>query len=148
MVLLANNTSAVSPTFSHRIVRSVDHQSLTTLDSSLERCHTFRHTYAIPFPDNKFDLVTAVETQYYWPDLLKEMQEILRVLKPGGTLLVIAESYAKGSRATRFLNFARLSVVEHRGLFTAAGYQNVQVFEKSDKGWLSALGVKPHRTGG
>ena len=32
----------------------------------------------LPFPDDKFDLVTAVETQYYWPDLVKDMQEILR----------------------------------------------------------------------
>src|SRR3984957_998958 len=50
----------------------------------------------LPFPGDKFDLVTAVETQYYWPDLVKDMQEILRVLKPGGTLIVIAESYKKG----------------------------------------------------
>jgi ubiquinone/menaquinone biosynthesis C-methylase UbiE len=102
----------------------------------------------LPFPDNTFDLVTAVETQYYWPDLLKDMLEIRRVLKPGGTLLVIAESYAKGNRGTRFLNFARLSVVEHRGLLSAAGYQNVQVFENPEKGWLSAIGIKPHRAGG
>jgi hypothetical protein len=76
------------------------------------------------------------------------MQEILRVLKPGGTLLVIAESYAKGSRGTTFLNFARLSVAEHRALFSTAGYQHIQVFENRGKGWLSALGIKPDRTGG
>src|ERR1700758_1812225 len=23
----------------------------------------------LPFPDNKFDIVTAIETQYYWPNL-------------------------------------------------------------------------------
>jgi SAM-dependent methyltransferase len=50
----------------------------------------------LPFPGDKFDLVTAVETQYYWPDLVKDMQEVLRVLKPGGTLIVIAESYKQG----------------------------------------------------
>jgi SAM-dependent methyltransferase len=50
----------------------------------------------LPFPKDKFDLVTAVETQYYWPDLVADMREILRVLKPGGTLVVIAESYGKG----------------------------------------------------
>src|SRR5450432_3149598 len=38
----------------------------------------------LPFPDRMFDLVTAVETHYYWPDLNADMQEILRVLKPGG----------------------------------------------------------------
>jgi ubiquinone/menaquinone biosynthesis C-methylase UbiE len=40
----------------------------------------------LPFPDKKFDLVTAVETQYYWPDLPNDMREILRVLKPGGNV--------------------------------------------------------------
>ena len=50
----------------------------------------------LPFPDDKFDLVTAIETQYYWPDLINDMKEILRVLKPGGKLLVIAESYKGG----------------------------------------------------
>jgi ubiquinone/menaquinone biosynthesis C-methylase UbiE len=47
----------------------------------------------LPFADNQFDLVTAVETQYYWPDLPNDMREILRVLKPGGRLAVIAEYY-------------------------------------------------------
>lgn len=46
---------------------------------------------------NTFDLVTAVETQYYWPDLPGDRREILRVLKPGGTLVVIAESCRGGS---------------------------------------------------
>lgn len=32
---------------------------------------------ALPFPNDKFDLVTAVETQYYWPDLASDMREIL-----------------------------------------------------------------------
>jgi ubiquinone/menaquinone biosynthesis C-methylase UbiE len=50
----------------------------------------------LPFPDNKFNLVTAVETQYYWPDLSNDMLEILRVLKPGGALIIIAESYKGG----------------------------------------------------
>ena len=38
----------------------------------------------LPFPDNKFDLVTAIETQYYWPNLVEDMREVLRVLQPGG----------------------------------------------------------------
>lgn len=38
----------------------------------------------LPFPDAAFDLVTAVEIYYYWPDRPGAMSEILRVLKPGG----------------------------------------------------------------
>ena len=51
----------------------------------------------IPFPDSTFDLVTAVETQYYWPDVVNDMREIRRVLKPGGTLVIIAETYRNGT---------------------------------------------------
>jgi SAM-dependent methyltransferase len=51
---------------------------------------------ALPFADTTFDIVTAVETHYYWPDLPANIREILRVLKPGGTCALIAETYRGG----------------------------------------------------
>ena len=102
----------------------------------------------LPFPDNQFDLVTAVETQYYWPDLVKDMQEILRVLKPGGTLLVIAESYKKGAYnaiqqpVMKLLKSSNLGLDDHRQLFSAAGYTDIQVFEERAKGWFCGSGQK------
>jgi SAM-dependent methyltransferase len=105
----------------------------------------------LPFADQMFDLVTAVETHYYWPDLNADTQEVLRVLKPGGTLLIIAEAY-KGGKHDQLLqrleelrgvlNYALLSVSEHRELFSKAGYSDVEVFEEYDKGWICALGRK------
>lgn len=35
----------------------------------------------------------AAETHFFWPNLPGDMREILRVLMPGGTLLIIAEVY-------------------------------------------------------
>ncbi len=102
----------------------------------------------LPFAENKFNLVTAVETQYYWPDLTKDMQEILRVLKPGGTFLIIAESYRKGAHqdwkamAMKLLNSASLSADDQRVLFSAAGYTDIQIFEERSKGWICATGKK------
>jgi ubiquinone/menaquinone biosynthesis C-methylase UbiE len=102
----------------------------------------------LPFPDDKFDLVTAVETQYYWPNLVTDMQEILRVLKPGGTLVIIAESY-RGSKydslqrpVMKLLKSTQLSVSEQRELFSVAGYKDVQIFEDRRHGWLCAIGAK------
>ena len=102
----------------------------------------------LPFPDSKFDLVTAVETQYYWPDLVNDMREIRRVLKPGGTLLVIAESYKNGKfdlvqgPALKLLGSTRLSVDDHRELFAKSGYTDAQVFEERKKGWFCGTAKK------
>jgi ubiquinone/menaquinone biosynthesis C-methylase UbiE len=106
----------------------------------------------LPFSDQMFDLVTAVETHYYWPDLDADMREVLRVLKPGGTLVIIAEAYKGGKydkrlqrveELRRFMSYAHLSVDEHRELFSQAGYSEVQVFEEYDKGWICGIGRKP-----
>jgi ubiquinone/menaquinone biosynthesis C-methylase UbiE len=89
----------------------------------------------LPFPDGIFDLITAVETHFWWPNLLSDMREVFRVLKPGGTLIVIAEVY-KGANTTL------LSVEEHRELFINAGYAEVQVIEERKKGWICGIGRK------
>src|SRR5262245_12869345 len=105
----------------------------------------------LPFPGNKFDLVTAVETQYYWPNLLGDMQEILRVLKPGGRLVVIAETY-NGGKYDRMkwlvmwvLRSSHVSVNDHRELFLTAGYTDAEIFEENNKGWICATARKPTR---
>jgi SAM-dependent methyltransferase len=103
----------------------------------------------LPFPADKFDLVTAVETQYYWPDLVKDMKEVLRALKPGGRLIVIAESYKRGANnwlqapVMKFLKSSNLDVDDHRRLFSAAGYTEIEIFEERTKGWFCGIGRKP-----
>jgi ubiquinone/menaquinone biosynthesis C-methylase UbiE len=44
-----------------------------------------------PWPDNSFDIVTAFETIYFWPDFAKDLREVRRVLKPGGTFFICNE---------------------------------------------------------
>ena len=103
----------------------------------------------LPFPDHSFDLATAIETQYYWPDLVNDMKEVRRVLKPGARLVVIAETY-KGGRldplkapAMKLLQSSHLSVDDHRNLFLTAGYDEVEIFEEKKRGWICAMGRKP-----
>jgi SAM-dependent methyltransferase len=105
----------------------------------------------LPFPAGTFDLVTAVETHFWWPDLPADMREVLRVLKPGGTLIIIAEIYRGAKTKTAKLaekylplsGMALLSVDEHRELFANAGYSDVQVIEEVSKGWICGIGRKP-----
>jgi len=107
----------------------------------------------LPFADETFDLVTAVETHYYWPDLAGDLREVRRVLKPGGTILVVAEAYKGGKhdkllqrleelQKRGILNYAHLTVGEHGELLRSAGYADVQVLEEYAKGWLCATARK------
>ena len=104
---------------------------------------------SLPFPDSTFDLVSAVETHYYWPDLAGDLREIVRVAKPGGSVIVIAESY-KGARndlmmrpAMALLSAKVMSAPEHRDWFERAGLVQVQVFEEKSHGWICVTGRKP-----
>ena len=104
----------------------------------------------LPFADQSFDLVTAVETHYYWPDFPNDLREVRRVLKPGGRLLIIAETY-KGRRmdwlywpAMRLvLRAMYLTLDEHRTALEAAGFADVDVDKEPSRGWMSAVGVRP-----
>ncbi len=104
----------------------------------------------LPFSDGAFDVVTAVETHFWWPALPTDMREVLRVLKPSGRLIIIAEVY-KGSdaftskaveRYAEKTGMALLSVEEHRELCADAGYSDVQVITEPGKGWICCIGSK------
>jgi len=103
---------------------------------------------ALPFDANTFDVVTAMETHYYWPDLVADFREVQRVLKPGGTFAIVAETH-RGTRmdwlyrpAMRVLRAKYLTAAEHRNLLTQAGYMNVETFEEPTTGWLCAIARK------
>lgn len=103
----------------------------------------------LPFEPSAFDIVTAIETHYYWPNLPYDLKEILRVMKPGGSLMILAETYKGRSLdwifrpvMTGLLGATYLSVDEHRAMLATAGFSDVQVSIERSKGWICAIGRK------
>lgn len=66
----------------------------------------------LPLDDGMFDLVTAVETHFWWPNLPGGVREVFRVLKPGGKFIIVAEVY-KGAN-TRMAADVRKVCAENR----------------------------------
>ena len=43
---------------------------------------------SLPWPDNEFSVVVGIETFYFWPEPVKSLKEIYRVLAPGGRIVI------------------------------------------------------------
>ena len=61
----------------------------------------------LPFEAEQFDVVTAFETVYFWPELAQNFREVYRVLKPGGIFFICNEANGettKDDKWTQIIN--------------------------------------------
>jgi len=100
------------------------------------------------FPDNFFELVTAIETYYFWHILSDALKEIKRVLKPSGKLLMVNEMIKDGVYEIKYAELIEkthgrlFSLEEIRGVLQSVGFADVQVFTKVDSPWNAVLAQK------
>ncbi len=99
---------------------------------------------ALPFEDEKFDLATAFETVYFWPDLGGSFREVFRVLKPGGTFLICNESNGDTDRDDKWAKIiGGMTIykdIELKAYLEQAGFHEVQIHKK--KSWLCVTARK------
>ncbi|WP_105620115.1 class I SAM-dependent methyltransferase [Vallitalea okinawensis] len=90
----------------------------------------------IPYSEETFHVVTAVQTHFYWPDLKNDIKEVYRIVKKNGIFMISSELYKIKYHMKHYKTNE-----EHKGLFKEAGFDNIRIFE--DKGWLCIVGTKP-----
>ena len=110
------------------------------------RCEITQASVAeLPFKDNVFDLVTAVETIYFWPGLTECFREVYRVVKPGGTFFICNESNGDSNKDDKWTEIIEgMTIYDASQILTAlnqAGFSDAKV-EKNDKGWICVMGKK------
>ena len=107
---------------------------------------------SLPFSDNFFDIITAIETYFFWPDLQNDMKEVLRILKSNGKLLIVSEVYKsskseksieKWSKISNTKDFMQFQTKEElKQTFIEAGYKDVLISNNIKHGWICGTGSK------
>ncbi|MGI6360890.1 MAG: class I SAM-dependent methyltransferase [Bacillota bacterium] len=93
----------------------------------------------IPYSDALFDVVTAFETVYFWPDFLSDAREVARVLKPGGTFMICNEAVVYDDAPisddpfVEMLALKMYTPAQYKKILQQAGFDNVEVFISEDE---------------
>lgn len=100
------------------------------------RCHIRQaDVVRLPFSENTFDLVTAIETVYFWPNIKTGFKEILRVLKTSGIFAVLNEGsdpdLCDWPPVDGFMWIYRPEELE--ACMREAGFREVQVYHGQDQ---------------
>ncbi|UCF77783.1 MAG: class I SAM-dependent methyltransferase [Candidatus Eiseniibacteriota bacterium] len=102
----------------------------------------------LPFREACFDLALAVESHYFWPDLLADIGEIRRVVRDGGILAIAGGVYFGGRSDHRNRKLASLggmncqTLAELSDTLSRAELVDVEVHENERKGWFCVTGRK------
>lgn len=100
----------------------------------------------MPISDCEYDLVSAFETVYFWPDIQKTFKEVLRIIKPNGKFMI-----AQGTNGNHPDDEKWLSTVEGMKLYTApqleeyllnAGFSSVKSYIKENDYILIVIAQK------
>ena len=96
----------------------------------------------LPYEDNKFDLVTAVETVYFWPDLPSCLKEVRRVVKPGGRFAIMVEVLESDSVWTDVVDgMTAYSPEQLKEMLEGAGFVKTELHRKKPS-YSTIIGVK------
>ena len=99
-----------------------------------------------PFEAETFDGITAFETVYFWPGPVESFQEVWRVLKPGGTFMIVNESDGRNTKDEKWAG-----IIDGMRIFTQerltqylkdAGFSQIAAHVNRKQHWICLLAEK------
>ena len=119
---------------------SVERSSELNSSSIAEgRCEIIQGSVSdLPFQDYTFDIVTAFETVYFWPDFINDLREARRVLKENGIIFIANEALPKEyddrqKYIVELLDMNIYSELELEESLLEAGFCDVESFVRQSK---------------
>lgn len=148
--------SVMADMFPDAEIIGLDHSSDAVLSASKlnsgiiasGRCRIIEGSVeSLPFGDGRFDLVTAFETYFFWPDLENSIAEACRAVAPGGKILIVSETYP----SLRFILRNRkneklygMNIVSNRRMRAMLKAEGMSVITETKKqnNWVCFIGRK------
>ncbi len=111
------------------------------------RCRVLEGTAAaLPFEDSAFDLVTAFETVYFWPDIEECFRGVCRTLKENGRFVIVNEDdglTGKNEKWEKIIDgMHTYTPNELHTHLTAAGFSDITIISDEQRHWLCVISVK------
>lgn len=136
------------------VVKGIDYSEVSVEKSrkvnqkeiNTERCEILHASVMeLPFKDEQFDLVTAFETVYFWPDLPRNFQEVYRVTKSGGMFFICNECNGDTDKDDKWTEkIPGMTIYRDSQLkktLEEAGFSKVNI-QKNRKGWIAVTAQK------
>lgn len=136
-------------------VTGIDHSPVSVKKSSevnasaiaAGRCKVMEASAAaLPFADRAFDLVTAFETVYFWPEIEKCFAGVHRTLKVGGCFVIVNEDDGLTDANKKWEK-----IIDGMHTYTpdelcahliAAGFHDIAIHRDEQHHWLCVLAKK------
>lgn len=92
----------------------------------------------LPFKDNSFDIATAFETVYFWPDFVGDLKEVKRVLKDDGIIFIANDALPneddeRQNHIVELLDMKIYSKDELEQSLQKAGFRDIEIHVKESK---------------
>jgi SAM-dependent methyltransferase len=101
----------------------------------------------LPFKDGEFTAVSSIVAFFFFPDALRALREMRRVLAPNGRIAIYTTSpEAKGTMAAPYPLATRghfYTDEELQQLALEAGFSTAQVTRPDESGWAQLLAAQP-----
>lgn len=106
--------------------------------SQLSLCWSAADALNLPFPDNIFDAVVSGFLIRNVIDVPRALQEQLRVLKPGGRIVILDTTHPRRSILTPFVRFHMHTIIPLLGRLISRQKEAYEYLPDSSEGFLSA----------
>lgn len=102
----------------------------------------------MPFYDETFDIATAFETVYFWPDFINDLKEVNRVLKKDGFLFICNEAVYREGEMEKYDDLVELLDMKIysedvlKESLKEAGFKDIQTFINDENDWICVIAKK------